>query len=269
MPAESARREDQRARRYLIATFWETALGFWRSGSTAWVLTIAIVTITLVNLVVQYRINVWNRHLFDALEQKDGGEVWKQALIFLPLMVANVGLAVAAIYTRMTTQQTWRRWLNARVLDRWIAGGRYYQLSFISGDHANPEYRVGDDLRVAVDAPVDFAIGLLNALLSAVTFIGVLWFIGGALPIPGTGIAIPGFLVLAAFLYAVVASGSMIAIGSRFVRISERKNQSEAEYRYALTRLRENGESIALLGGETEERVGLDKAFRMVLRRWR
>ena len=154
---------DRRTHRYLIATFWETALGFWRSGWTAWLLTAAIITITLANLFVQYRINVWNRHLFDALEGKDSSAVWTQALIFLPLTVANVSLAVAAIYARMTTQQTWRRWLNARVLDHWITGGRYYQLGFISGDHANPESRVADDLRVAVDAPVDFAIGVLNA----------------------------------------------------------------------------------------------------------
>ena len=43
-------------------------------------------------------------------------------------------------------------------------------------------------------------------------------------------------------------------IGRRLVNVSERKNQSEAEYRYVLTRLRENGESIAVLGGEAEER---------------
>ena len=259
----------RRTRRYLLATFWETALGFWRSGWTAWLLTAALIAITLANLFVQYRINVWNRHLFDALEAKDGSEVLRQALIFVPLTVANVSMAVAAIYTRMSTQRTWRRWLNGRVLDRWITGGRYYQLGFVSGDHANPEYRVAEDLRVSVDAPVDFAIGLLNALLSAVTFIGVLWFIGGALAIPGTGITIPGFLVVAAVIYAVVASGAMAAIGRSFVRVSESKNQAEAEYRYGLTRLRENGESIALLGGETEERVGLDTAFGNVLRRWR
>ena len=254
---------------YLLATFWETALGFWRSGWTAWLLTAAIITITLVNLFVQYRINVWNRHLFDALEKKDGSQVWTQALIFLPLTVANVSLAVAAIYTRWTTQQTWRRWLNTRVLDRWIMSGRYYQLNFVSGDHANPEYRIGEDLRGAVEAPVDFAVGLLHAVLSAITFIGVLWFIGGALTIPGTSVTIPGFLVVTAIIYAVVVSGTMVSIGRSFVVVSQNKNQAEAEYRYGLTRLREYSESIALLGGENEERAGLDTAFRNVLRRWR
>src|SRR5690349_16922778 len=91
MSTRSAQSEvGRRTRRYLLATFWETALGFWRSGSTAWLLTAAIFAITLANLFVQYRINVWNRHLFDALEGKDSSEVWTQALIFVPLTVANV-----------------------------------------------------------------------------------------------------------------------------------------------------------------------------------
>src|SRR4029079_1203524 len=43
---------------------------------------------------------------------------------------------------------------------------------------------------------------------------------------------------------------------------------AEAEFRYTLTRVRENGESIALLGGEEEERDGIDRNFTNVLRQW-
>ena len=99
----------------------------------------------------------------------------------------------------------------------------------------------------------------------------MLWFIGGelAIPIGNTMLRIPGFLVIAAFIYAVLASGSMIMIARGFVVVSENKNQAEADYRYVFTRLRENGESIAMLGGETEERAGLDEAFTTVRKRWR
>jgi putative ATP-binding cassette transporter len=92
--------------------------------------------------------------------------------------------------------------------------------------------------------------------LSAATFIVVLWTIGGALTVTfgGSSITIPGFLVIAAMLYAGIASGSILVIGRRFVQVSEDKNQAEADFRYTLTRVRENGESIALLGGEEEER---------------
>jgi putative ATP-binding cassette transporter len=60
-----------------------------------------------------------------------------------------------------------------------------------------------------------------------------------------------------------------VLIGRGFVRVSENKNQAEAEYRYGLTRLRENGESIALMGGEDEERTGLNASFGVALTRWR
>ncbi|HJQ83497.1 MAG TPA: ABC transporter ATP-binding protein/permease [Candidatus Binatia bacterium] len=270
MPTEA---EDRRTRQYLLALFWDAALGFWRkgAGSTAWILTVTLVAIILVNLGIQYRLNVWYRTMFDAIDHKDGGGVVRQSLIFIPLMFANVAIAAAATYARLTTQRRWREWLNGNVLDRWLSRGRYYQLNLIPGDHQNPEYRVAEDLRVACDAPVDFGVGIVSAALSAATFIGVLWYIGGTLDLAvgGATIRIPGFLVIAAVIYAVLASGSMAIIGRRFVVVSEAKNQAEAEYRYALTRLRENGESIAILGGENEERAGLDTAFSGVVARWR
>jgi putative ATP-binding cassette transporter len=170
----------------------------------------------------------------------------------------------------LTLQRRWRAWLNAHVLDQWLTNGRYYQLNLVPGDHTNPEYRVAEDLRLSVEAPVEFSIGIFSAVTSAIVFIGVLWFVGGELRIPvgRTMLRIPGFLVVAAFIYAVLASGSMVMIARGFIKVSENKNQAEADYRYVLTRLRENGESVALLGGETEERAGLDVAFTIVRKRW-
>jgi vitamin B12/bleomycin/antimicrobial peptide transport system ATP-binding/permease protein len=264
--------EDQQSRQYLLARFWESALGFWRKGGgrTAWSLTFAVLAIALVNLALQYRLNVWHRVMFDALDKRDGSGVLYQTMIFFPLIAAVVGVAAAATYAKMTLQRRWRGWLNAHVLDQWLTGGRYYQLNLVPGDHANPEYRVAEDLRLSVEAPVDFAIGVFSAVTSAIVFIGVLWFIGGELTIPigSTVLHIPGFLVVAAFIYAVLASGSMVMIARGFVTVSENKNQAEADYRYMLTRLRENGESIAMLGGGNEERAGLDGAFTTVRKRW-
>jgi putative ATP-binding cassette transporter len=112
---------------------------------------------------------------------------------------------------------------------------------------------------------------VITAVLSAATFIVILWAIGGAfiVHLGGMSITIPGFLVVAALIYAAAASGFMVLIGRRFIAVSESKNQAEAEYRYVLTRLRENGESIALLQGEDEERNGVDRSFKIVLRAWR
>jgi vitamin B12/bleomycin/antimicrobial peptide transport system ATP-binding/permease protein len=257
----------------LTARFWSSALGFWRSGgaNAAWPLTLALIVLLFASLGVDLLINRWNKWFFDALDQRNAAEALRQAMVFVPFAAASVVMGVMNVYLRMTMQRIWRAWMNSHVLDDWLAHDRYYQLNLIRGDHQNPEYRISEDLRVATDAPVDFAVGLFTALLSAVAFIVVLWTIGGSLSFQafGTQITIPGFLVLAAIVYAGLGSGSMLLIGRNFVAIAEQKNQAEAEYRYVLQRVRENGESIALLRGEKEERAGLDRSFRTVFARWR
>jgi putative ATP-binding cassette transporter len=264
---------DKAARRRLMHRFWRIARGFWgRTGDRrAWILTVGLTTLLLINLYLSYRMNVWNRDVFNAFEKRDSGGVLYQALLYIPLLGFSVLVAVAALHSRMTMQRFWREWLTNHTLDRWLAKGRYYHLNLVKGEHENPEYRIGEDTRIATDAPIDFAYGISSAVLSAITFIAVLWSVGGALEITiaGTALYIPGFLVVAALVYSIVATASMILIGRRFVRLAEQSNQREAEFRYTLTRLRENGESIALLGGEKEERAGLDRTFGNVLESWR
>jgi len=264
---------EQERRRYLLARYWDAALGFWREADRrkAWLLTTAVFTIALVNLGLAYRMNVWYRVTFDALESHDAAAMFRQSLILFPLVLATVAMGCANTFSRMTLQREWRRWLNSHVLDRWLTNGRYYQLNLLKGDHSTPEYRVADDLRSSVDAPVDLVLGVFTAVTSAITFTGVLWFIGGQLEVSigAWTLRIPGFLVIAAVIYSALASGAMVYIARGFVVLAENKNQAEATYRYALTRLRENGESIALLGGDAEERATLESAFEMVRARWR
>lgn len=263
---------EQARKDYLLTRFWISARGFWsRKGDRlAWPLSIGLVALIVLTVGFQYGINVWNRAIFDAIETRDATTVFHLTALFFPLAIGSIVLGVAQVFARMGIQRRWRAWLTNSVLTRWLANGRYYQLNLVGGDHKNPEYRIAEDLRVATDSPVDFLAGVTSALLSAATFIVVLWTIGGALTVTlgGSSITIPAFLVIAAMLYAGIASGSIVVIGRQFVQVSEDKNQAEADFRYTLTHVRENGESIALLGGEEEERSGLDRNFSSVLRQW-
>ncbi|MET0970909.1 MAG: ABC transporter ATP-binding protein/permease [Tardiphaga sp.] len=264
--AEQARKD------YLLTRFWISARGFWgKAGDKfAWAFSIGLLALIVTNVGFQYGINVWNRAIFDAIEKRDSATVFHLTAVFFPLALGSVALGVTQVFARMSIQRRWRAWLTNSVVTRWLTSGRYYQLNLVGGDHQNPEYRIAEDLRIATDSPVNFMAGVTSAVLSAATFITVLWTIGGALTLTlgGTTFTVPGFLVIAAIIYAAIASGSITVIGRRFVQISEDKNQAEAEYRYALTRVRENGESIALLGGEEEERAGIDATFGNVLKQW-
>jgi putative ATP-binding cassette transporter len=270
-PDLSPEEAEQVRKDYLLTRFWISARGYWgKNGDRlAWLLSTGLLILIVANVGIQYGINIWNRAIFDAIEKHDSAMVFYMTAVFFPLAVGSVLLGVAQVYVRMSIQRRWRAWLTNSVVSRWLTNGRYYQLNLVGGDHKNPEYRITEDLRIATDSPVDFMAGVTSAFLSASTFIVVLWSIGGAtLTIGGSTVTIPGFLVIAAVLYAAIASSSIMVIGRRFVQISEDKNQAEAEYRYTLTHVRENGESIALLGGEEEERDGIDKTFSNVLRQW-
>jgi vitamin B12/bleomycin/antimicrobial peptide transport system ATP-binding/permease protein len=271
-PQLSPEDAEEARKNYLLTRFWISARGYWgRHGDRmAWPFSVGLLVLIVGTVCFQYGINVWNRAIFDAIEKRDSATVFHLTAIFVPLAIGSVAFGVAQVVARMGIQRRWRAWLTHSVVTRWLTNGRYYQLNLVGGDHQNPEYRIAEDLRIATDSPVDFIAGVTSALLSAATFIVVLWTIGGALTVTvaGTTINIPGFLVIAAVVYAAIASGSIMVIGRRFVQFSEDKNQAEADFRYTLTRVRENGESIALLGGEQEERDGIDKTFANVLRQW-
>ena len=220
-------------RRYLLRRFWKSAVGFWRNGGDrlSWYLGGLLLLISLLNLATAYGMNVWNRGMFDALEKRDSQTVLLLSFAYFALLAISVLFNVLLVYARMTAQRRWRAWLNEHLIDRWLAKGRYYQLNFVGGDHKNPEYRIADDVRIATESPVEFATGMTAALLSATTFIAVLWTIGGSLTfeLRGVAVTIPGFLVIAAVIYAVAASGSMTLIANRFIPVAERKNQAEAQ----------------------------------------
>jgi putative ATP-binding cassette transporter len=257
----------------LIRRFWGTASGFWTGGSrcTAWALTALMVLVTLSQIAVLYRLTFWTRDIFDAVEMRDASALWQQALLSIPLLGVAVALAVAAVYGRMSMQREWRAWLVRRLVERWVKQGRAHHLNLMQGNHQVPEGRITDDARIATDAPVDFVVGLFHSVVGAITFIGILWVVGGSLDLPaGSGaVEIPGFLVVSVILYSALVTLAMLAVSRHFTTVSESINQAEAEFRFALTHVRENGERIALLGSESRERQGLTAALAVVIERWR
>src|SRR5262245_34759153 len=164
-------------RRNLLRRFWRTAALFWTSEQrkVAWTLSGGLLLTIVLLLGAAYAMNVWNRAIFDSLQHKDAAAVGRLSLLYFAILAISVLLSATQVYVRMTLQRRWRAWLADHLTDRWIAHGRYYQLNLVTGDHANPEYRIADDARIATESPVDFASGITQALLSALTFIAVLW----------------------------------------------------------------------------------------------
>src|SRR4029450_3289532 len=167
-------------RHHVLGRFWKSARGFWRGPTArlAWGLVALLVVITGLQLLVQYRLNLGNRDFFNALELRDGGEIWHQTHLLALFASLSIGLAVTAVWGRMTFQRSWRAWVSRHLIAAWLRDERYRRIDLWNGEHQNAEV---SDARLATDAPIDLVVGLLAAVLTAGTFVFVLWHVGGAL----------------------------------------------------------------------------------------
>jgi putative ATP-binding cassette transporter len=257
---------------YIARSFFRMARGFWfgTARRQAWFLTFGVLAFALANLAAALGVNRWNKFFFDALEQKNVASVVLGVGIVLSLAVASAAASVGLVHMRMRLQLRWRQWLTGYLIKRWLSDRRFYQLNIIGGDASNPEFRIADDTRLAIEPLVDFVNGLTNAVLAAGAFIGVLWFVGGAIRFEafGSELHIPGYMVWAAVAYSGLTSLATILIGRPLIWRSEAKNTGEARLRYELTRVRESSENIALIGGDDDERARLTETFEDLARRW-
>jgi ABC-type uncharacterized transport system fused permease/ATPase subunit len=254
------------AGRPAVRRFWQAARGFWQ-GATAWALLALLIVGVVLQVAVQYRLNLWNRDFFNALEVRDGGQIWHQAQVLLVLAAASVALAVMAVWGRMTFQRLWRDWLTGRVIRSWLTDQRYQRAGFVKGQRQNAEYRITEDARLATDAPIDLLVGLLSSLLSAGAFVVVLWNVSGVIDVTvwGRTNAVPGYLVGACVLYAALTTGAMMGVGRYMVDVIERKNQAEADFKYVVARVN----TRTTLGPHVDDEPTLAAAQESVIGQWK
>jgi putative ATP-binding cassette transporter len=259
--------------RRLLARFWQSASGFWRGRSAwrAWLLGALMIATVVLQLMTQYGLNFWNRDFFNAIGRRDAADVWIQGLRFVPLAAASLFLTILSVWSRMTMQRTWRAWLSHHLYDYWLGNDRYVRLRFMAGDHQTPEYRIAEDAKVATDLPIDLALGLFSSLLTAITFIGVLWSVGDGLVLElgGWRVAVPGYLVISVVVYSILLSGSTLLIARHLTRVIEENKRSEADLRSIGTHVRESGEGTALADGKTDGRHAVGAALKAVIAIWR
>jgi putative ATP-binding cassette transporter len=251
-----------------LRAHWRLAGGYWAGSTTAqaWTLTVISLVLVVSNIVVQYGINVWNRSFFNALERHDSGFVYRAIAIFFGLAFAAALVAVLQLVFRMRLQISWRQWLTRRLLTQWLEEQRFYRLNIAAPELDAPEFRIAEDAKVATEPVVDFGYGITNAVLTAAVFFGVLWSASGSATFFGW--RIPGFMVYAAIVYSIVLSLSMVLFGRALIQRIEERNQSEAQLRYEMGRVRENAESIAIVGGAEDEVKSLQQTIQLVSRAW-
>lgn len=247
--------------------FYKLAFGFWQGASarTAWFLSLAFLACLFASMGLQVAVTRWNKYFFDALQAKDTAVIQWSVGAALGLALATAVVAVLLKQSHMRLQLRWRTWLTETLVGRWLGARRFYQLSILRTID-NPEARIAEDGRISIELFVDIAGGVLNTVILSASFMIVLWNVGGSLTIGG--FVVPGYLVIAVVIYTGLTSLGMLLLGRPLVAAVAHKAAGEGDFRYALTRARENAETIALIGGDDDERGTVMRSFADLARRW-
>ncbi len=267
---------------------WRLAVPYYKSEEKwrARFLLLVIIALNLSLVGMSVILSYWHREFYNSLQNKD----WNSFLQLLfswrsnegGFMPGFVGLAVVYIliaihrtYLNQLLQIRWRTWMTGRFLDEWLADRAYYRISLAtaqSGEHGatgtdNPDQRIADDLQEFVQSTLSLGLGLLSNIVSLFSFVGILWGLSGAMTV--FGVNIPGYMVWVALAYAILGTWLTHLVGRPLVGLNFRQQRVEADFRYALVRLRENMEGIALYGGEGQEKGHLLHRFGAVIGNFR
>ncbi len=243
------------------------------SSEERWVargLLAAVISLQLFQVWLNVRFNSWSNTFYTALQNKDWDTFIYQLGVFSVLAAFFIASAVYQIYLQQWLQIRWRRWLTTRYLGRWLDAGTHYRMR-LKGDSAdNPDQRIADDIRQFINSTLDIGISLLGSIVTLVSFVVILWTLSSTTPlmIGSYSFDIPGYLVWAALIYAVLGTWVTHLVGRPLIRLNFDQQRYEADFRFSLVRLRENAEEVTLLSGEGAEEERLLDRFARVVGNW-
>lgn len=227
------------------------------------ILAAAIIFLELASVFLNVQFNEWNARFYNAVQQKNFPVFKHELLYFCGLAALFILVAVYQLYLQQWLRIRWRAWLTEKYVGRWLDRGTHYRMRTVGDPADNPDQRIAQDIELFTTRTVELAIGLLNAVVTIASFAFILWHLSNKAPLTlfGHNVSIPGYLVWVALIYAAIGTLITHLIGNVLAALDFNQQKFEADFRYHLVRIRENGEQIALLEGESAEKAGLRQRF--------
>jgi vitamin B12/bleomycin/antimicrobial peptide transport system ATP-binding/permease protein len=256
----------------MLATIWRLASPYYRSEDRWWgrILLGSVFGIELSLVGLQVLLNEWYNRFYNTLQNRSWHAFVGAIIYFCVLAAIYTLLVVYQTYITQWLQIRWRRWLTQTYLRQWLNTANHYRMQLLGDAADNPDQRIADDLAMFVDYTISISTRFLNSVTSLFSFAVILWTLSAAAPLKlfGISLSIPGYLVWAAFIYAVLGTALTHLIGWRLVPLNFQRQRVEADFRFNLVRTRENSEQVAALRGESAEREGHLNRFGAVVSNW-
>jgi putative ATP-binding cassette transporter len=218
-----------------------------------WV-SIGMVAVIVATSIGQVLLNRWNQPFYDALARRDMQGFLHQLLVFAAIAGGLLVLNVGQTWLNQMMRLKLREALTLDLIDEWMRPARAFRLANAGAIGVNPDQRMQQDAGHLSDLSTDLGVGLLQSFVLLASFIGVLWTLssGFVFHIGGHSLAIPGYMVWAAILYAGIASWLSWLVGRPLIRFNSDRYTREAELRSSMVRVNENVDAIAVAHGEAD-----------------
>jgi len=255
-----------------IAAIWRLSVPYFRSEDR-WpgrLLLAAVIAIELSLVAIQVILNQWYNRFYNTLQDRNWDGFVSAILFFCVLAAIYTVLAVYQLYLNQWLQIRWRGWMTRTYLRQWLDRANHYRMQLLGDAADNPDQRIAEDLQMFVQYTLSIGIGLLNSVVTLCSFVVILWGLSAHAPLTvfGANLGIPGYLVWAALIYAIIGTTLTHLIGWRLIPLNFQQQRFEADFRFNLVRSRENAEQIAALGGEAAERERHLSRFGNVVANW-
>jgi vitamin B12/bleomycin/antimicrobial peptide transport system ATP-binding/permease protein len=258
--------------RRLLPTAWAMIRPYWSSEErwAAWGLLTVVIALTLAMVYMSVLFNQWNNTFYTALQERNRTIFFQQLTGLAGIVGFTIIFAVYQLYLNQMLEIRWRRWLTERYLRAWLTNGAYYRMQLMARETDNPDQRIAEDVHLLISHTLALLMGGLRSVVTLVAFVAILWTLSGTLTVPlgGSSLVLPGYMVWAAILYAIGGTWLTHWIGRPLVRLNYDKQRCEADFRFGLVRFRENTEGVALYGGEADELRGFRGRFEAVATNW-
>ncbi len=258
--------------RSTLGKAWALSKPYW-SSEERWIargLLSAVIGLALFMVFLDVQFNSWYKDFYNALQKKNVDDFWVLILWFSFLASIYIVIAGYNRYLNLALQLRWRRWLTDKYLDGWLKDRIHYRLELKSYGTDNVDQRIQEDLKDFASLTLSLGLDLLSSVVTLVTFSHILWKLSGPITLPlGAGITIQGYMMWVALIYAVIGSWLTHKVGAALTNLNFNQQRYEANFRFNLIRVRENAESIASYGGESDEKQSLTARFFEVWKNFR
>jgi putative ATP-binding cassette transporter len=258
--------------RAFLRQVWALTKPYWQSEER-WVAGGMLAAVIALNLGMVYMtvlLNKWYNAFYNSIQNRDFPEFKHQLVLFLALAMTYIVIAMVQLAVNMSLQIRWRRWITNVYFGEWLRDNVFYRLEIKNYGTDNPDQRMQEDLKIFTISTLTLGLDLMRSVVSLFSFIFILWTLSGPLNLTlgGHAITIPGYMVWVAVIYALIGSWLAHKIGRPLIGLNFFQQKYEADLRFALVRMRENAEGIALYGGHEDERKNLSGRFKQISLNW-